>query len=67
MSDTTQPRRALVARILEVDARALHARRRAAFDNAGLVEPLKSSGMQFYSGVIRTGLFSRIRPERLAA
>lgn len=40
MSDITQARRALVARILEGDGRASHAQRRAAFDNAGLAEPL---------------------------
>src|SRR5262249_27056479 len=40
MSDTTQAREALVARILEGDGRASRAQRRAAFDNAGLAEPL---------------------------
>jgi signal transduction histidine kinase len=40
MSDITQARKALVARILEGDGRASHALRRAAFDNAGLAEPL---------------------------
>jgi hypothetical protein len=40
MSDITQARKALVARILEGDGRASHAQRRAAFDNAGLPEPL---------------------------
>jgi alkylhydroperoxidase family enzyme len=42
MSDITQARKALVARILEGDGRASHAQRRAAFDNAGLREPLRS-------------------------
>jgi hypothetical protein len=42
MSDIGQARKALVARILEGDGRAPHADRRAAFDNAGLVEPLSS-------------------------
>ena len=40
MSDITQARKALVARIVEGDGRASHAQRRAAFDNAGLAEPL---------------------------
>jgi alkylhydroperoxidase family enzyme len=40
MSDITQARRDLVARILEGDGRASRAQRRAAFDNAGLAEPL---------------------------
>jgi alkylhydroperoxidase family enzyme len=40
MSDITQARKALVARILEGDGRAPHALRRAALDNAGLTEPL---------------------------
>jgi hypothetical protein len=40
MSDITQARKALVVRILEGDGRASHAQRRAAFDNAGLPEPL---------------------------
>ena len=42
MSDITQARRALVARILEGDGRASHAERRAAFENAGLNEPLST-------------------------
>jgi hypothetical protein len=42
MSDITQARTALVARILEGDGSASHAQRRAAFDNAGLAEPLKT-------------------------
>ena len=40
MSDITQARKAVVARILDGDGRASHAQRRAAFDNAGLAEPL---------------------------
>jgi hypothetical protein len=40
MSDITKARKALVARILEGGGRASHAQRRAAFDNAGLAEPL---------------------------
>jgi len=42
MSNIAQARRAVVARILEGEGRASHALRRAAFDNAGLVEPLSS-------------------------
>jgi signal transduction histidine kinase len=42
MSDITQARKALVARIFEGDGRASHAQRRAAFDDAGLAEPLKT-------------------------
>jgi alkylhydroperoxidase family enzyme len=42
MSDITRARKAVVARILEGEGRASHALRRAAFDNAGLVEPLSS-------------------------
>jgi alkylhydroperoxidase/carboxymuconolactone decarboxylase family protein YurZ len=40
MSDITQARKDLVARILEGDGGASRSRRRAAFDNAGLAEPL---------------------------
>jgi hypothetical protein len=40
MSDITQARKDLVARILEGDGRASRAQRRAAFDNAGVAEPL---------------------------
>jgi len=40
MSNIVQARRAVVARILQGDGRASHAQRRAAFDNAGLAEPL---------------------------
>ena len=42
MSDITKARRALLARILEGDGRARLAQRRAAFDNAGLSEPLST-------------------------
>ncbi len=42
MSNITQARKALVARIKEGDGRASHAQRRAAFDNAGLAEPLST-------------------------
>jgi hypothetical protein len=42
MSDIRQARKALVARILEGQGGASHADRRAAFDNAGLAEPLSS-------------------------
>jgi alkylhydroperoxidase family enzyme len=40
MSNVTQARKAVIARILEGDGRASHAQRRAAFDNAGLADPL---------------------------
>jgi hypothetical protein len=42
MSDITRARKALIARILEGDGRASHAQRRAAFNNAGLPEPLST-------------------------
>jgi hypothetical protein len=42
MADITQARQAVVARILEGDGRASHRQRRAAFDNAGLPEPLST-------------------------
>jgi alkylhydroperoxidase family enzyme len=42
MSDITKARKAVVARILEGDGKASHAQRRAAFDDAGLDEPLKT-------------------------
>jgi hypothetical protein len=42
MTDIDEPRRALVRNILEGDGRAAQAQRRAAFDNAGLAEPLKA-------------------------
>jgi hypothetical protein len=41
MSDITQARKTLVVRILDGDGRASRAQRRAAFDNAGLSEPLR--------------------------
>ena len=42
MSDITRPRRALLARIRDGDGRAPLAQRRAAFDNAGLSEPVST-------------------------
>jgi hypothetical protein len=42
MSDITRMRQAVVARILEGGGTASHAQRRAAFDNAGLPEPLRT-------------------------
>jgi hypothetical protein len=42
MSNIIRAREALVARILEGDARASRAQRRGAFDNAGLAEPLRT-------------------------
>jgi alkylhydroperoxidase family enzyme len=42
MTDISQARKALVARILEGDSRASQAQRRAAFNNAGLAEPLST-------------------------
>jgi hypothetical protein len=42
MSDITSARKALVTRILEGDGMASHAQRRAAFDYAGLPEPLRT-------------------------
>jgi hypothetical protein len=42
MSDITQARKALVTRILEGDGRVSPAQRLAAFDNAGLAEPLNA-------------------------
>jgi hypothetical protein len=42
MSDIRQARKALAARILDGDGKASHAQRRAAFDNAGLGEPLST-------------------------
>ena len=42
MTDIRRARRELVARILEGDGRASHAQRRAAFDDAGLDEPLRT-------------------------
>ena len=37
-----QAHKAVVTRVLEGDSKASHAQRRAAFDNAGLAEPLKT-------------------------
>ena len=42
MSDMREARKALVARILEGEGEASRAQRRAAFDNAGLPEPLRT-------------------------
>src|ERR687892_764640 len=42
MADIKQARTALVARILEGEGKASHAQRRAAFDNAGLTDPLST-------------------------
>ncbi|MGH8256027.1 MAG: hypothetical protein ACRET0_07410 [Steroidobacteraceae bacterium] len=42
MSDIRQAYKAVVSRILEGDGRASRAQRRAAFDNAGLAEPVKT-------------------------
>jgi hypothetical protein len=42
MTDIREARKALVERILEGDGRAPHGQRRAAFDNAGLAEPLST-------------------------
>jgi hypothetical protein len=42
MSDITRAHKALVTRILEGDGRASPAQRRAAFDNTGLAEPLRT-------------------------
>jgi hypothetical protein len=42
VADITQLRKVLVARILEGTGRVSHAQRRAAFDNAGLAEPLRT-------------------------
>jgi hypothetical protein len=42
MSDITQARRAVVARILDGEGSASHAQRRAAFNNTGLAEPIST-------------------------
>lgn len=42
MADITEAREALVARVLEGEGRASREQRRAAFDNAGLSEPLRT-------------------------
>jgi hypothetical protein len=42
MTDIAQARKALITRILNGDGKARRAQRRAAFDNAGLAEPLRT-------------------------
>lgn len=42
MTNITHARQALVTRILEGDDKAQHVQRRSAFDNAVLIEPLKT-------------------------
>jgi hypothetical protein len=42
MTDITRLHRALVTRVLESDAKAPPELRRAAFDNAGLAEPMRT-------------------------
>src|SRR5579862_2156423 len=42
MSDITQARKALVARILEGEGETSRAQRRAAYENVGLHEPLRT-------------------------
>jgi hypothetical protein len=42
MTNFIRARQALIARILDGHGRAAHAQRRAAFDNAGLAEPLRA-------------------------
>ena len=42
MSNIAEARKVVVARILEGEGRASHAQRKAAFDNAGLGEPLRT-------------------------
>lgn len=42
MSDIRQPRKALLARILEGAGKASSSERRAAFNNSGLAEPLSA-------------------------
>lgn len=42
MTDVTQLHRALVVRVLDSDAKAPPELRRAAFDNAGLSEPMRT-------------------------
>jgi hypothetical protein len=42
MTNITHARQALVTRILEGDGKAQHVQRRSAFDNAVLIEPLKT-------------------------
>lgn len=42
MADITEARKAMVARILEGDGKASREQRKAAFDNAGLSDPLRT-------------------------
>ncbi len=42
MADIKQARNAVIARIVEGDGRAPQAQRRAAFDNTGLADPLRT-------------------------
>ena len=42
MTNITRTREVLIMRILEGDGQASHAQRRAAFDNKGLADPLKT-------------------------
>jgi alkylhydroperoxidase family enzyme len=42
MADIQQARKLVIARILEGDGRAPQAQRRAAFDNTGLADPLRT-------------------------
>jgi hypothetical protein len=42
MGDITDARRAVVARILEGEGQASREQRKAAFDNAGLAEPIRT-------------------------
>jgi alkylhydroperoxidase family enzyme len=42
MTNITHTREVLIMRILEGDGQASHAQRRAAFDNKGLADPLKT-------------------------
>ena len=42
MADIRQIRKALVTRVLEGDGKASHTQRRAAFNNKGLAEPLRT-------------------------
>jgi len=42
MADITEARKAIVARILEGDGKASREQRKAAFDNAGLSDPLRT-------------------------
>jgi hypothetical protein len=42
MANVKQARQAVIARILEGEGKTAHAQRRAAFDDAGLSEPLRT-------------------------